>query len=402
MPRLKKSDIGRWVYQGDGQSRDVRWDNAVPGLGVRIYPSGRKTFVLSYRFGLRKRLMTLGDFDPSGGGPDAFRKRARRHLTALEDGNDPLEERRRKVQAKTFGELLDRYITDHAKRHKKSWLQDQQRLERHIPKKWRAQKATAITDDDITELHRRIGEHAPYEANRLVEILRKAFNLAPRWRYVDPGAPNPARGIQRFREVSRKRWVRPEEIRDLSTAIDAEPNIYIRAAIWLYLLTGLRRSELLQAKWADVDWTRRQLRLPQTKSGEEQIAALSGPAIALLQSIPRQDNNEFILPGVKRGRHLVGVDAPWQRIRAAAGVNDVRLHDLRRTVGSWMTQARVDLNTVKDALRHSSVSTTLIYARLGSDPAREAFEEHGRRIMAAAGKDPDVVVRLEAPKQQRR
>ena len=395
MGRLTKSDIGRWVYRGDGKSRDVRWDDAVPGFGVRIYPSGRKAFVLSYRFGQRKRLMALGDFDALGPGLDEFRKRARRQLTALEDGIDPLEERRRVVQAKTFSELLDRYITDHAKRHKKTWAKDQRRLAVHIPKEWRARKASAITYDDIADLHRRIGDRAPYEANRLIEILRKAFNLAPRWRYIEPSAPNPARGIERFREVSRKRWVRPEEIRLLSTAIDAELNIYVRAAIWLYLLTGLRRSELLLAKWAHIDWTRRQLRLPDTKSGEEQVVALSGPAIALLQSIPRQAGNEFILAGSKAGRHLVDIGKPWERIRAAAGVDDVRLHDLRRTVGSWMSQSKVDLNTIKEALRHSSIATTLTYARLGADPAREAIEEHGRRILAAAGKDePAEVVKL--------
>jgi integrase len=94
---------------------------------------------------------------------------------------------------------------------------------------------------------------------------------------------------------------------------------------------------------------------------------------------------------------LVAIGKPWERIRAAAGVNDVRLHDLRRTVGSWMSQSKVDLNTIKAALRHSSISTTLTYARLGSDPAREAIEEHGRRILAAAGKDPGVVVELNKP-----
>jgi integrase len=363
---------------------------------MRVYPSGRKAFVLSYRIGTKKRLMALGDFDILGPSLDEFRKRARRELSKVEEGKDPLEEKRRNVEAKTFGDLLDKYIKEYAKRRKKTWRKDQRRFELYIPNDWRSRKADHITYSDISDLHNKIGERgAPYEANRLVEILRKAFNLAGKWNMVDPVAPNPARGIERFRETKRKRWVRPDEVKEIAKAIDIEANIYVRAAIWLYLLTGVRRSELLQAKWSDVDWGQRQLRLPDTKSGEEQTASLSGPAMVLLRSIPREENNPHILPGARRGQNLVNISKPWGRIRTAAQVEDVRLHDLRRTVGSWMSQAKVDLNTIKEALRHASISTTLTYARLGADPAREAIEEYGQRVLAIAGmSEPADVIRI--------
>lgn len=394
--RLTKSTIERAKYDGDGTARDVRWDDAVPGFGVRVYPSGRKAFVLSYRVGTKKRLMALGDFDALGPSLDEFRKRARRELNKVEEGKDPLEEKRRAVQAKTFGDLLDRYIQEYAKRRKKTWKKDERRFELYVPKDWRSRKAANITYSDISDLHSKIGDHgAPYEANRLVEILRKAFNLAPKWNMVDAAAPNPARGIERFKEVKRARWVRPDEVREIAKAIDTESSVYVRAAIWLYLLTGARRTELLQAKWCDVDWGQRQLRLPETKSGEEQVVSLSGPALVLLQSIPHEEKNPYILPGAKKGHHLVNIAKPWGRIRKAAGVEDVRLHDLRRTVGSWMSQAKVDLNTIKDALRHASISTTLTYARLGADPAREAIEDYGQRVLAIAGKiEPADVIKI--------
>lgn len=232
-------------------------------------------------------------------------------------------------------------------------------------------------------------------------MLRKAFNLAPKWNIIDPTLPNPARGIERSPETNRKRWVRPEEVREIATAIDAEVNVYVRAAIWLYLLTGLRRSELLEAKWSDVDWGQRMLRLPQSKGPalrgvqEEELASLSGPALVLLQSVPREEKNPYILPGARKGRHLVNIAKPWGRIRKAAGVEDVRLHDLRRTVGSWMSQSKVDLNTIKSALRHASIATTLTYARLGADPAREAIEDYGQRVLAIAGKtEPADVIKI--------
>ena len=178
----------------------------------------------------------------------------------------------------------------------------------------------------------------------------------------------------------------------MAKAIDQEPNIYVRAAIWLLLMTGLRKMELLAVRRDEIGWSRGVLRLPHTKAGEEQSASLSGPALAIMQATPAIEGNPYLLPGAKKGRHLVNIDIAWRRIRTAAKIEDVRLHDLRRTVGSWMTQADVDLNKIKAALRHSAISTTLVYARLGQDAAREPMEDHGRRILKAAGRRGPLVV----------
>ena len=110
-----------------------------------------------------------------------------------------------------------------------------------------------------------------------------------------------------------------------------------------------------------------------------------------MQATPAMEGNPYLLPGAKKGHHL-SIDLPWQRIRTAAGLEDVRLHDLRRTVGSWMTQDHVDLNTIKDALRHADIATTMTYARLGQDAAREPMEDHGRRILEAAGRRGPLLV----------
>lgn len=153
---LTKSAIERLRYEGSRHrskktpgkeywTRDVRWDDVIPAFGVRIYPSGRKTFVLFYRHGKKQRLIALGDFDPHGPSLDEFRKRARRELNKVEEGKDPIEEKKRTVQAKTFGDLLDKYINEYAKRRKKTWKKDQRRFELYIPKDWRTRKAGHIT-----------------------------------------------------------------------------------------------------------------------------------------------------------------------------------------------------------------------------------------------------------------
>ena len=387
MPTVKLTTRGVKAaqYEGDGASRYVLWDAADPGFGLRIYPSGKKTFVLSYRSPLdrRKRMKVLGNFGTFT--VDQARDRARRQLAMVRDGKDPIDEASKAAQGKTLDDLIEAYMERHAKVHKRTWPADERRLRLHIPKDWRRRKAKTITRAEVADLHNKFGLRAPYEANRLLEVLRKMFNLARVWGFLEEAAPNPAKGIQKFKEHKRKRFVKADELPRLAKAIDQEENIYVRAAIWLFILTGVRRTELLSARWDQVEWATSRLRLPETKSGDEQFATLSGPAMAILQGIPKFEDNPFILPGARKGKPLVNISKPWGRIREVAGLPDVRLHDLRRTVGSWLSQSGVDLNLIRDALRHASISTTLTYARLGEDAARDVMEDHGRRILEAAG-----------------
>ena len=369
---------------------DVHWDGNITGLGLRVYPSGKKAFVLSYRSRGRKRLMVLGKFGVMT--VDEARIKARKLLVEAGGGDDPLESQRRAAQGNTFGELSDAYIERHAKVHKRSWKEDQRRLRRLIPANWRSRRVDGITRGDVAALHSRVGADHPYEANRLLALLKLMFRLASQWGFMEEGAPNVATGVTKFKESSRKRWVTPAELPPLAQAIDRESNVYVRAALWLLLLTGMRKNEVLQAKREDVDWKRGVLRLPTTKAGEEQSVTLNGPALAIMQSVPTEEDNPYLLPGAKRGRPLVNIDVPWRRVRSLAGLSDVRLHDLRRTTGSWLSQAGEDLNLIKNALRHADLSTTLVYARLGEDAPREAMEAHGRRILEAAGKSGPVEV----------
>lgn len=393
--RLTNDAIRKEKYVGDGARRHVLWDLNVPGLGLRVYPTGRKAFVFSYRApDGRKRLMALGDFGDLT--IDQARSRARRGRVYVEDGNDPLEEKKMAAQGDTLNDLIGKYVRDYAEPRKKTWQKDKRRLDNHIPPNWKSRKARAITRAEIASLHALIGGRAPYEANRLMEILRRMFKLAKVWGILEETDPNPAEGIDKFSEKKRKRFATPAEMPRIAAAIDDVPNIYIRAAIWLYLLTGVRKSELLQAKRSDVDSASAMLRLPETKSGDEQFVALNAPAIAIIQALPKLEDNPYLLPSsIRKGQHLVNIDKRWGEIRNAARVEDLRLHDLRRTVGSWLSQDDVDLNKIKVALRHQSISTTLTYARLGQDPARDALESHGRRILEAAGRASPLLIGVE-------
>jgi integrase len=384
--RLTKRTIDAATYEGAGNARFVLWDTDPPGFGLRVYASGKKAFVLSYRSNGRKRMMTVGSYGALT--LDQARTQARAMLAKVETGaTDPLEDRRKATQGETLRDLAAAYMDRHGNA-KRSGAEDQRRIDRHILPAWGGRKARDITRADVAALHSRIGRAAPYEANRTLALLSKLFALAEVWGFVPAGHPNPARAIDRFREEKRDRWVTPEELPRLAEAINREPNQSARHALWLYLLTGARKTELLQARWEDVDWRRGELRLPETKAGRVHYLPLSGPALALLRQIPRDADNPFILPGAKPGAHLVNISKPWLRVRSAAGVADVRLHDLRRTVGSWLAQAGNSLHLIGRVLNHSNTSTTAVYARFGQDQVREALEQHAQRLLGVAGMGP--------------
>lgn len=408
--RLTKRRVDAARYEGHklssgGYTRHVLWDSELRGFGLRVFPSGRKTFIFKYRVRHRTRMATLGDYGPLT--VDQARDEALRIKAKVEVENvDPLDERERLRGRATFGDLALAYIERHAKPHKRTWASDQYRLDRYLVPglwpalrtrgdapacpSWASRPVEEIRRSDVADFHRRMGEHhGPYIANRMVSLLAKMFECARDYGMLDEGAANPARGVKRFREVKRDRWVTPQELPELAKAIDAEPDIYVRSALWLYLVTGARKSELLRTKWEDVDLQRRELRIRGSKSGEDYLVPLSAAAVGIIEAIPRQVGNPYLLPGHRRGGHLVNIEKPWRRVRTAAGVKDVRLHDLRRTLGAWLAESGHSLLLIGKALGHKSTHATAVYARLSNDPVRTALEAHGERLMAIARPTPD-------------
>ena len=388
---ITKRLIDSFVYEGKDGSRDVRWDDRMPGFGVRIYPSGVKSFVLSYRHQGRKRLMALGRYGVLT--LDMARDKARQALVDSNGGRDPLDQRAKRNHGETIADLAETYMERHAKVHKKTWLADQRAINKYILPAWATKKVQNLERSDVAKLHHDVGRTYPVTANRLLEVISKMCELARIWGFVDENAINPARGITRFKEQSRERYITPQELPKLAVAIDNESNLYARYAIWLFLLTGLRKSELLKSRWADVDWNREELTIQDTKNGRPHHLPLSSAALALLRQLPRQEGNPFVFPGREDGKNLVNIDKAWRRIRTEAGVPDVRLHDLRRTVGSWLAQSGNSLHLIGRVLNHRTASTTQVYARFANDQVRDALESHGKRLMGiAAAKDLKNVI----------
>ncbi len=383
--KLTRRMVAELTYEKKGNAKQILWDTEIPGLGIRVYPSGRKAWVVRYQQGGKERLYTLGDY------PSISLDHARTHAMRVKaqvslEGADPVQDRRRHAhQGISVRDVCHLYLEEYAKPRKKTWREDERKIEKQIIPALGSRRADEITRADVRQLHEKVTKNSgPYEANRLLALIRKIWNWALARELFE--GTNPAQGVEANPETKRERWVMPHEMPRLLAALEEEANPWVRGVLWLYLLTGCRKEELLKARWDDVleitgldGQTRKVLRLTDTKSGEPQYVPLSSLATEILEELPRMKDNPYLFPG-RAGSHLVNVSKPWNRIRERAGIPDVRLHDLRRTVGSWLSVHGADLNLIKTILRHKEIKTTTVYARLSLDPAQKALEDHGERI----------------------
>ncbi|GMV08006.1 MAG: hypothetical protein AMXMBFR53_42810 [Gemmatimonadota bacterium] len=367
LPLVKKpADLKRWTWLGDAEVR---------GFGVKLYGSGARVFALRYRTqGGRSRMLTLGPFGELT--VQQARDMARREKVRVLDGADPQAERQKKAVAlATVRDLMGRWLDDHAKAHRRRWVEDQRRTKTRILPGIGRLRIEDLTPEVLAGWHRKLGKEAPVEANRCVETVRSAWRWAEREGLLPEGLSDPSKRVKRYRERSRDRWLRKEEVARLMKAVQAEDDPYIRAAIPLFLLTGLRKRELLSARWADVDLARGEIRLRQTKTGVPQVRLLPGPAVEILRSLPRMRESPYLFPGPANPKSpRDDIKKPWNRIRKAAGLDKVTLHDLRRTAGSHMAQAGVPLQVIGEVLGHTHPGVTKLYARLASENEREALD----------------------------
>jgi integrase len=215
-------------------------------------------------------------------------------------------------------------------------------------------------------------EHGRYAANHLIRLLRHMLNKAIDWKLSK--GPNPASRIKLFDEPKRERFLSPEEWQRVNSALTQEPNWRWRAYFPLSLMLGTRRSELLAMRWVDIDLNQRVWRIPITKTGDSHLLPLPAPAIAILTDLPSLGTSDWVFPSFGACGHLVEPSEAWQRICQRAGVKNVRVHDLRHSLASWMIAAGYNLPMVGRALNHTQSRTTERYAHLELGPLRAALE----------------------------
>lgn len=391
--RLTSRSIEQFSFAGtDPKMADIRWDDELPGFGVRVWPSGAKTFALRYRIDGRRRYLSLGSYGVLT--LQQARDIARARLHDVLRGIDPLDEKRRRAYGETVAEVVDSYLDLYSKSEKDSYLKDCQQVRDYVKPILGRIKFNHLERADLVRMKDKIGLEMGKRvtANRVLALLSGVFGWAKDRGIVDKNATNPCERVDRFEEVNRERYVTEAEMPRLAKAIAAEQSPYGRTLIWLYLLLGLRRSELRRIKWADVEiWYDRKsrcnegrLRIGKTKNGKPLYLPLVPAAVAMLEALDRVADNPYVFPGRRKGKHFVGVDNLWDRIRTAAGLEDVHLHDLRHTVGSWMTNDGVSLEKIGRILNHSNPRTTKRYAHMELSAVTVDLNRHTMRLLKAA------------------
>jgi integrase len=392
----------------DGRDR-VLWDDEIKGFGLRIRPSGVKVYLVQYRAGhgrqARTRRYTIGKHG-SPWTPDAARREAKRVLGLVAAGTDPggerQEQRSAEKAAPTVREAAERWLAEHveAKRKPRTAVEYRRLLDKNILPTLGDKKIAALKRADVAKLHD-TNRHAPYVANRCLAVLSSMANWAE-VRGLRPEHSNPCHKIEKFKEQGRERFLSARELQRLSRALDRAErskavSAWAVAAVRLLVFTGARLSEILTARWQWVDLAGGTLALPDSKTGKK-VIHLNAPASAVLSALPRVPGNPYVICGVRPEHHLVNLEKPWLRIRKAALLPDVRLHDLRHSFASVAVSGGATLPLIGALLGHMQPSTTQRYSHFAADPLKAAAEQIGERLAAAmAGAGTNGVAKLRNP-----
>ncbi|REJ79726.1 MAG: DUF4102 domain-containing protein [Acidobacteria bacterium] len=373
----------------EGRNQVFFWDAELKGFGLRVSAGGTKAYVVQYRTrNGRTRRLTLGRHGQLT--PQQARTQAQRVLGDIAGGSDPAEDRRQGAKAPTIGDLARHYIEEHLRpKAKASTLREAERCinAEILGNRIGRLKAEDLTRTDVERFHQAIGKTRPTMANRALAYLQSMLNHAAERGRFD--GTNPCTRVKRYRETRRERYLTRGEVERVAEALrsaerDASAPASAVLALRILLLTGMRVGEVLGLRWQDVDFERREIRLPDSKTGAKALP-LTAPVAQLLAAAEHLEGNPYVITGKRPGAALVGLPKVWGRIRAAAGLEDVRLHDLRHNFGSSAVSSGQSLYITGKLLGHKQQSTTQRYAHLREDPVRDAAESIAGDIAAALG-----------------
>jgi len=296
-------------------------------------------------------------------------------------------------ESMTLGALYDWYEAAHAKPHKSSWTNDRAQFNVHLAK-WKDRQVKTIDREDVRKLHAKIGEPAPAgdghptTANRILAMLSTVFNKALNANIIK--GDNPTKGITRYRESARERFLSADELNAFNKALDDEPSETMRDFFRLALWTGGRRSNVLSMRWDEIDLDGKVWKIPaeKAKAGQTIDVPLSAPALEILTRRRKAIKGQWVFPSHSKSGHLQEPKKAWDSLLKRANLADLRLHDLRRTFGSWQAATGASNTIIGKGLGHRNQATTAIYARLNIEPVRQAVDLATLAMQAAMQDKP--------------
>ena len=358
----------------------VFWDRDLAGFGVRVHPTGRMVYVVQTRGPGGPKRVTLGQHGELS--TDEARKRAVPVIDRIKRGEAPTP--KPSEPALTVADLAERFMRVHVETHLKPSTIASYRflLKNHILPALGGMEIEQVGRAQASALHHSL-RGAPTTANKTVGVLSRMFSLAETWELLPPGN-NPCRAVRPYRTRRRERFLTDEEFRRLGMTLkDADGSVWAPAiaAIRLLMLTGCRKSEILNLHWDDIDHTAGELRLRDAKTGPRMVP-LTTPALRVLDGIERLPGNPWVFLGQNGAGRPLNLTPYWERIRARAGLDDLRIHDLRHSYASRALALGEGLSAIGKLLGHSKVSTTARYAHLMRDAEKAAAARVGGSIGA--------------------
>ena len=353
------------------KGRAYYYDTKVRGLGIAVTGKGTKTFIVYKKIYGRPERITLGYF------PDISIENARALAlevnTQVAKGKNPNKEKQKIHQELSLGNLFERYLERYAKNHKKSWPEDCKIFNRYLLD-LEKKKISFIKKTDIESIHAKMGNNnGKYAANRTLALLRTVYNKAIDWGWE---GTNPCIGVKKFKEKSRDRFIQGDEMQKFFEALNAELNETFKDFFYISLLTGARRGNVLEMNWRDVNFERAVWTIKETKNGDSQTIPLIHQALVILDKRYKYKINDWVFPSSNsKSGHIEEPKKAWKRLLVRAGIKDLRIHDLRRTLGSWQAATGANSYIIGKSLGHKSQQATAIYARLNLDPVRGSMEK---------------------------
>ncbi len=375
IPRITKRSVDAIKAGG---TDTVYWDGELTGFGLRVRRSGRKSYVVQTRIAGKLCWFTIGPHGPLN--PDQARARALEILACAKRGIDPRDAEARREAEPSMADLGRRFLEEYVPVHCKPSTREEYRrsVRLFVDPVIGELRVPEVQRKDIAALHHGLRDK-PYQANRTLGVLSKMFSLAEVWGWR-PDGTNPCRHVKRYKEHKRERFLSPEETERLGQVLrEAEEEMPSAvAAFRLLLLTGCRMSEIRDLRW---DYVKNDcIELPDAKTGGR-VVPLGPEASAVLSAIPRDEDNPWVIAGRLPGSHLTDLQRPWRRIRKQAGLEGVRIHDLRHSFASRALALGESLTMIGKLLGHTQVQTTARYAHL----ARDSIQTAAARITGSIG-----------------
>ena len=351
-----------------GERKKDYTDRVTKGLVLEVRPTGGKTYYLRYTNERGKqRMYRLSDATILT--LTQVRKKCAQLLAQLQMGQDPCEAKEELRKIPTFAQFIENQYLPHVKAYKRSWTTDVSLLKNHLLPRFAQRYLDEIKREDIHKMHqdRKNAGAAAGSANRLLIMMRHIFNLALKWEV--PGIKvNPCHGVPLLEENNQlERYLTVDEAQRLYEAVRKSDNQMLRFIVPMLILTGARKREVLDAKWADFNLERKSWRIPMSKSGRARHVPLSDGALTVLSNVPKLPGCDWVFPNPATGKPYVAIFYSWDTARKMAGLADVRMHDLRHSFASLLVNSGRTLYEVQRLLGHTQVKTTQRYSHLSQD-----------------------------------